>query len=126
MPSFSPWQGSRSGLVAAARSGLGRVAAASAAEPSKLVWRKRRRLIVSELFTTSFLRLKMKLELFWSFLLAIYALHLHAQAVQPFAGGDKQRLPILSAETNIARPGLRNVNLLDLLALGIEHRYAFS
>src|SRR2546426_850812 len=58
--------------------------------------------------------------------LAIHTLHPHPQPIKPLARRDEKRVPILATEANIRAPGFRHLDLLDLVAAGIENRYAFA
>src|SRR5712664_1518927 len=49
-------------------------------------------------------------------------LHLHPQTVKTLARRDKKRPPILPSKTDIGRPRFLHLDLLDLLAGGIENR----
>jgi len=49
-------------------------------------------------------------------LLAVHSPDSHAQAIETFAGSDKQRAPITAAEADVGRPRLRDRYLLDFVA----------
>src|ERR1017187_3115049 len=44
-----------------------------------------------------------------------------ADGVKPFAGRDEQRSFVFSAKTKISNPLLRHLDMLDLLAILVEH-----
>src|SRR5439155_24606373 len=105
MPTFRPRKGSRGAFAgpAVASSTGQRVAAPRAAVVKAPAWRNRRRVKEELLFMgrvclgrCDFPNSKR--------LLTINAFDAHPQSIEPFAGGDKQGMPIFSAKTNVGGP----------------------
>src|SRR6266704_6483838 len=59
-------------------------------------------------------------------LLAVHPFDSHLQTIEPFARGNEERLPVLTAKADVGSPRLRHINLLDLLARRGEDGHPFA
>src|SRR4051794_34647840 len=59
-------------------------------------------------------------------LLALHAFYSRAEAVEAFAGGDEQGLPVGAAEADVGGPAFGHFDLFDLLSGLIEDGHAIA